>query len=100
MHPAHLCLVQITCTITLIPLSVNITSYEAAYYMVFFMFELYIKLKYTVQKGKATPVKGRQGPYGCETSRLPHYLDNQLTDGGKTVSLMRRPYAFLFDSHL
>jgi hypothetical protein len=26
-----------------------------------------------------------------EMSRLPHFLDNQLTDGGKVVSLMRRP---------
>jgi hypothetical protein len=25
-------------------------------------------------KGKAIPVRGREGPYGCETSRLPHFL--------------------------
>jgi hypothetical protein len=29
--------------------------------------------------------------YGCETSRLPHFLDNRLTDGGEIVSLMRQP---------
>jgi hypothetical protein len=34
---------------------------------------------------KAIPVTG------CETSRLPHFLDNLLTDGGKFLSLMRRP---------
>jgi hypothetical protein len=26
-----------------------------------------------------------------ETSRFPHFLDNRLTDGGKVVSLTRRP---------
>jgi hypothetical protein len=40
-------------------------------------------------KGKAIPVTGREGPYGCETSRLPHYLDNRLTDCGETVSFTR-----------
>jgi hypothetical protein len=47
-----------------------------------------IKLK---KKGKAIPVTGREGPLGCETSRLPHFLDNRLTDGGEVVSPMRRP---------
>jgi hypothetical protein len=28
---------------------------------------------------------------GCETSRLPHFLDNRLTDGGEVVSLAHRP---------
>jgi hypothetical protein len=42
-------------------------------------------------KGKAIPVTGRGEPYGCETSRFPHFLDNRLTDGGEVVSLMRRP---------
>jgi hypothetical protein len=36
--------------------------------------------------GKAVPVTGRGGPYGCETSRLPYFLDNRLTDGGEVVS--------------
>jgi hypothetical protein len=27
----------------------------------------------------------------CETSRLPHFLDNRLTDGGEFVNLTRRP---------
>jgi hypothetical protein len=26
-----------------------------------------------------------------ETSRLPHFLDSRLRDGGEVVSLMRRP---------
>jgi hypothetical protein len=32
-------------------------------------------------KGKAIPIIGRGGQQGCETSRLPHFLDNWLTDG-------------------
>jgi hypothetical protein len=41
--------------------------------------------------GKAIPVKGREGPWGCETSRLPHFLDNRLRDGGEVFSSRRRP---------
>jgi hypothetical protein len=32
-------------------------------------------------KGKAIPVTGRGSSQGCETSRLPHFLDIRLTDG-------------------
>jgi hypothetical protein len=39
---------------------------------------------------KAIHLSGCGGPQGCETSRLPHFLDNRLTDGGKVVSLTRR----------
>jgi hypothetical protein len=42
-------------------------------------------------KGKAIPVTGHEGPQGCETSRLPYFLDNWLTDGSKVLSLMRQP---------
>jgi hypothetical protein len=37
-------------------------------------------------KVKDIPVTGCEGPLGCETLRLPHFLDNQLTDGGEVVS--------------
>jgi hypothetical protein len=48
-------------------------------------------LKHTIKKwdgggGKkieATLVTGRGVPYGFETSRLPYFLDNRLTEGGK-----------------
>jgi hypothetical protein len=40
---------------------------------------------------KAIPVTGREDPKGCETSRLPHFIDNRLTDGGEVVSHTRRP---------
>jgi hypothetical protein len=43
-------------------------------------------------RGKTLPVTGRGGQYGCETSKLPHFLDNQLTDGGEIVSLKHRPF--------
>jgi hypothetical protein len=58
-------------------------------------------------KGKAIPVTGHGGPYGCETLRLPHYLDNRLTDDGKVFSLTHRPpftpqenswYSFLLEA--
>jgi hypothetical protein len=42
-------------------------------------------------KVKAIPVTGREAPYGCETSKLPHFLENQLTDGGEAVSPTRLP---------
>jgi hypothetical protein len=42
-------------------------------------------------KGKGIPVTDRGGPLGCETSKLPHFLDNRLTDGDEAVSLTRRP---------
>jgi hypothetical protein len=41
-------------------------------------------------KGKAIPVTGCGGPYGCETLRLQHFLENRLTDGGEAVSLRRQ----------
>jgi hypothetical protein len=42
-------------------------------------------------KGKAIPVTGHEGLWGCETSRLPHFLDNRLTDGSEVVSPTPRP---------
>jgi hypothetical protein len=44
------------------------------------------------RKVKRIPVTGRGGLQGCEMLRIPHYLDNWLTDGGKVTSPMRRPH--------
>jgi hypothetical protein len=38
------------------------------------------------QTGKSIPVTGSGGPQGFETSRLPHFVDSRLTDGGEVVS--------------
>jgi hypothetical protein len=38
---------------------------------------------------KAIHARGRGGPQGREMSRIPHFLDNRLTDGGEVVSLTR-----------
>jgi hypothetical protein len=39
----------------------------------------------------AIPVTGRGGLWRFEILRIPHCLDNRLTDGGKVVSLKHRP---------
>jgi hypothetical protein len=57
-----------------------------------------------IVKGKAIPVTGHEGPWCCERSRFPYFLD---TDGSKVVSLTRRPpftpqenswYSFLLEA--
>jgi hypothetical protein len=43
-----------------------------------------------LKKGKSILVTGCEGPLGCEMSRIPHFLESRLTDGGEVVSLKRR----------
>jgi hypothetical protein len=38
-------------------------------------------------KSKAIPVTGHEGPQSYETSRLPHFVDSRLTDGGDVIRL-------------
>jgi hypothetical protein len=38
-------------------------------------------------RSEAIPVAGRGGLQGCEMLRIPHCLDNQLTDGGEVGKL-------------
>jgi hypothetical protein len=47
-------------------------------------------VKTMMHKGKAIPVAGHEGPWGCEVLRLSHFLDNRLTDGGEAVSPKHR----------
>jgi hypothetical protein len=42
------------------------------------------------KNSKSVPVTGHGSPYGWEMSRLPHFLDNRLGDGGEVVSLTHR----------
>jgi hypothetical protein len=58
-------------------------------------------------KGKAIPVTGREGPEGWDVEALTFSLYIRLTDGGKVVSLTRRPpfipkeyssYSFLLEA--
>jgi hypothetical protein len=46
---------------------------------------------YVKKKVKAIPVTGREGPYSCERTRLPRFVDNRLIDGNEVVSPTRRP---------
>jgi hypothetical protein len=48
-------------------------------------------LKEKGRKCKAFAVTGRGGPERSETLRLPHFLDEWLSDGNEVVSLKRRP---------
>jgi hypothetical protein len=43
------------------------------------------------KKAEAISATGREGPWGCETSRRPYFLISRLKDGGKVVSLTRQP---------
>jgi hypothetical protein len=35
------------------------------------------------RNGKTIPVRDRGSPCCCETSRLPHFLENRFTNGGE-----------------
>jgi hypothetical protein len=41
---------------------------------------------------KKYPVTGCGGPDSCDMSKLLHFLDNQLTDGGEVISLTCRQH--------
>jgi hypothetical protein len=43
-------------------------------------------------RSKAVHVVGHVDIYGCETLRIPHFLDSRLTDGSEVVILTYQPY--------
>jgi hypothetical protein len=49
-----------------------------------------------MNKKKGIPVTGHGGPCDCETLRLPHFPDDQLTDGGEEDFW----YSFLLEAEL
>jgi hypothetical protein len=56
--------------------------------------------KYERVKINAIPVPGRGGPWGCVTSKISHFLDNRLIDGGVVVSFaLGSPFTPKEDSH-
>jgi hypothetical protein len=76
-------------------------------YFIFITINVTIYLTVKKFKGKTIPVTDCGGPLGCETSRLPHFLDNWLADDGEVVRLTRRPpftptknswYSFLLEA--
>jgi hypothetical protein len=42
------------------------------------------------KQGKAIPVVDHGGTQDCKTSKLPHFLDNRLTDGSEVISVTRQ----------
>jgi hypothetical protein len=45
-------------------------------------------------KSKAIPITGCGGLQSCKMLRIPHCLDNRLTDGGKVVSSTHQPLLY------
>jgi hypothetical protein len=50
-----------------------------------------LSLVHSKSKSKAVPVTDCGSPQVCGTSRISHFLRNQVTDGGEVISLMRQP---------
>jgi hypothetical protein len=69
-------------------LNVIILSWDQHIGLLSFL-SVYLKTNLIKKKSKTIPVRDRGSPWGCETSRLQHFLDNLLTNGGEVVSLTR-----------
>jgi hypothetical protein len=57
---------------------------------VFFLLYVARWLYFKSLRVQAVPATGRGDPQSFEALRLPHFLDNLLTDGAEVVSLTRR----------
>jgi hypothetical protein len=71
------------CSVCLKPLSSRIFA--------MILIRLESSYKITVKLVQRKDVMWRGSSYVCETSSLPHFLYNRLTDGGEFVSLTRHP---------
>jgi hypothetical protein len=58
----------------------------------------HIHTKHIMKKreSKAIPVASCGGPWGFETLRIPHFLDNQLTDGSEVNSFNPQEYSWYY----
>jgi hypothetical protein len=70
MHLGFSSLVTIKCISSLMQPLTNLYN--------LFYIDCTLFMSTTEKKGKVIPVTGRGGPQGCETSRLPQFLDNRL----------------------
>jgi hypothetical protein len=52
---------------------------------------LILKIMKVKKKNKAIPVTGRGGLWGCEILRIPHCLENRLTEDDNVVNLCTGP---------
>jgi hypothetical protein len=67
----------------------NKTDLRSVTILFFYIYIHYMfKPKRSSSDGKANHVTDRVGPWGCETSKFPHSLDNWPTDGSEAV----KPY--------
>jgi hypothetical protein len=55
--------------------------------------EFYLLGYNAVKKSEAILVTGRGGLQGCDMIKIPHCLDNGLTDGSNVVSPTHRPHS-------
>jgi hypothetical protein len=71
----------------------NWISSSPYYFVNFVHFTPFLDFSFSGNRkvSKAISVTGRGGLRNCETSRIPHCLDNRLIDVGCVVSLTRRP---------
>jgi hypothetical protein len=77
----HHDLIQIFCDVA------NLLTYFSTYKINKSVIHTSIFLwRYNTLKIKSIPVTDRGGLQGCEMLKIPHCLDNRLTDGGKVVS--------------
>jgi hypothetical protein len=70
----------------------DITKFMLKYFKHSFIEADKVFMLFNIKGGKKiSPVTGCVGQQGCEMSRLPHFLDDQLTDRNQVVSRLLAP---------